>query len=197
MQQFWKRAFVVLLAIDLLIVVAITVWWGSLPRANQVSAPTPAASGQPAKVQLSIGQDAVNAYLDYALSDQPDLRNTLSYARVQFNDTWRVQLGAKLADRVVPFDVVFTPIIRDGNLYLRMESADLGEVFVPPAALMAILKHLPWPAWIAVDGEQRMLDLNFTKRPQNPYGIRVLGYSPQTRRLTLQVTIVPKSLLHK
>ncbi|WP_026962161.1 DUF2140 family protein [Alicyclobacillus herbarius] len=196
MNGFWKRAFIILLTVDLLVVVAITVWWGTLPKANSGPvAPAPARSGKAATVQLSIGQDAVNAYLDYALSEQSDLKNTLSYARVEFDDTWEVQIGAKLADRVVPFDVEFNPVIRNGNLELQMESADLGQVPVPPAALIMILRHLPWPDWIAVNPDQRAIDLNFTDRPQHPYGIRILGYSRQTRLLTLQVTIVPKTLL--
>ncbi|MCL6627150.1 MAG: YpmS family protein [Alicyclobacillus shizuokensis] len=198
MRGFWKRAFIVLLALDLLVVVAVTVWWGTLPKA--ASTPSPVTSGRqagkPATIQLSIGQDAVNAYLDYALSEQPDLKNTLSYARVRFGETtWKVQLGAKLADRVVPFNVVFTPAIHNGNLELRIDSADLGQVFLPPSALIVILRHLPWPAWISVNGEERALNLNFSQRPQQPYGLRVLRYAPKTRLLTLKVTIVPKTLL--
>ncbi|QQE79498.1 DUF2140 family protein [Alicyclobacillus sp. SO9] len=194
----WKKAFILLLAINLLIVVGITSWWATLPSPQSKKGQTPPTPvTKTANVQISVGQDAINSYLEYALSNQKDVKNVLAYARVNFNQNWDVQLGAKLANKVIPLNVVFIPTVLNGNLQLHMKSADLGQVPVPTAYLFLVLRHLPWPNWITVDALHSTLNLNFTKRPQKPYGVRILKYDQKTKMLTLQVSIVPKSLLSK
>lgn len=190
----WKKAFIALLTLNLLIVAGGAIWFVSLPSASSQKVPANIAAGEkPATVQLSIGDQAVNTYLEYALSEESDLKGVLSYATVHFNQQWNVQLGAKLADHVVPFDATFTPHIVGGNLQLHMDSASLGDIPVPTSALFLAFQHLPWPNWIHTDGNNQTLDINFTERPQHPYGIKVLGYSQQTKLLTLLISIVPKS----
>jgi|GEM_PF-2188970 len=193
----WKKAFVILLSFDLLIAIGAAVWWSTLPVASSANNGTFTKSAQiqnPAKVQLSIGQDAVNSYLTYALSEQKDVQNVLSYAKVGFNQNWNVQLGVKLADKVVAFDVTLVPTVLNGNLQLHVTQADFGQVPIPVSALFLVFRHLPWPQWIAVDAATSNINLNFRQRPQNPYGVQVLQYDEQTKLLTLQITIAPKSL---
>ena len=193
----WKKAFVVLLSLNLLVIVGLTALWGSLPKVSQSSSPgvtAGASNQQPATVQLAVGQNAINAYLQYALSQQKDVKNVLSSAQIQFGNAWTVNAGFKLSDRVVPFDMVFTPTVQNGNLQLALQSANMGQLPIPTAALVFVFRRLPWPNWITVDPSTDALDLNFTKRPQNPYGVSIVGYSPQTRLLTLKVSILPKDL---
>lgn len=193
----WKKAFIVLLSLNLFIVVGGALWWGTLPKATAVRSPSQAIStnDKPATVQLAVGQDAVNTYLEYALSEQQDVQRVLAYASVQFSDTWQVQLGLKLRDRVVPCTIVFAPHVQGGNLVLHVESATMGEIPAPLGALFFVLRHLPWPQWIVVDGLNHDLHVNFTDRPQKPYGIKVLSYSPTTRQVTIQISIIPKTIL--
>jgi uncharacterized protein YpmS len=193
----WKKAFIVLLSLNLFVVVGGALWWGTLPKAYQVKTPVQAITNQdkPATIQLSIGQDAVNTYLEYALSEQQDVQRVLAYGSVQFSNTWQVQLGLKLRDRVIPCNIVFAPTVSNGNLVLHVQSATMGEIPAPLGALFFVLRHLPWPQWITVDGEKHDLHVNFTDRPQKPYGIKVLSYSPTTQQVTLQVSIVPKSIV--
>lgn len=191
----WKKAFIVLISINLLVVVGLTLLWSTFPTAKSMQGQTPPKPiSNPAQVQLSVGQDAVNSYLEYALTQQKDIKNVLSYAKVQFAQNWDIQLGAKLSDRVVPFNVQFVPTVLNGNLQLHMTSADLGQVPVPTSALFLVFRHLPWPNWIQVDAAHSNLNLDFTKRPQNPYGVKILKYDEQTKLLTLLITIAPKSL---
>lgn len=193
----WKKLFVALLSINLFIIVGATLWWGTLPKASSVRPPTQstALSDKPATIQLAVGQDALNSYLEYALSEQQDVQRVMSYANIQFADTWTVQAGLKLSDRVVPVSIVLTPIVQSGNLILHVESATMGDIPVPTGALFFVMQHLPWPNWIAVDGLGHDIHLNLTSRPQKPYGIRVLSYSPTTKMVTVQVSIVPKAVL--
>jgi len=193
----WKKSFIVLLLINLLIVLGGLAWLNSFPR--QAPAPgTPAAvDGVPATVQLSVGQDAINTYLEYFLSEQADMSRVLSYARVNFDSNWEGELGIKLVDRVVAFNIVFVPVIDHGNIDLRVESATMGQIPLPPSLLFLVFRRLPWPNWITVDAQNNTLDVNLTKRPQRPYGIEVMSYSSQTRLLTLLVSIVPKATLHQ
>ncbi|SFU91749.1 DUF2140 family protein [Alicyclobacillus macrosporangiidus] len=194
----WKRAFIALLSVNLAVLALLGLWWGSLPKAGSVPAPVPAAGEKAATFQLALDQDAINTYLEYAVSEQPDLKAVLAYARVQFDDRWRVQLGFKLQDRVVPADVVFTPSISGGDVTLHMESATVGalpSIPVPESALFFVFKHLPWPNWIGVDAEHADLQLHLSQRPQRPYGVQVIGYDPAQKLLTLRVSILPKSLL--
>ncbi|MBX5435728.1 MAG: DUF2140 family protein [Alicyclobacillaceae bacterium] len=191
----WKKAFLTLLSLNLLVVVLVALWIGLLPKESPpLPAGTSSSSGKSATVQLSVGPDAINTYLDYAVSQQADLKRVLSYAHVRFNRSWDVQVGVKMADKIVPCDVVFQPDIHQGNLSLGVESATIGDIPVPTGLLMIVFRHVPWPQWIVVDAEHGQLDLKFTERPQHPYGVRVLGYSPITRQLTMAVSIQPKSL---
>lgn len=194
----WKKAFVVLLSFNLLIVVGFTVWWGTLPKIGQGTGVTPPSSSVTAKaatIQLSVGSNAINSYLDYALSQQADVQKVLASAQVSFGNTWNVQLGIKLSNRVVPFAITFAPQVARGNLLLQVQSATMGQIPIPTAALMFVFRHLPWPNWIGVDEAHNVLALNFTERPQNPYGVYITDYSAQSRLLTLQITIQPKALL--
>lgn len=193
----WKKAFVALLSINLMIIVGFTLWWGSLPRASNVDQKVAklASQDKTATVQLAVGEDAINAYLEYAVGEQKDVGRVLSYARVHFDTDWDVQVGIKLSDRVIPCDIVMSPTVNNGDLYLQVKSATMGEIPVPPSALFFVLRHAPWPSWITVDPDHSTLNLLFTKRPQNPYGIEILDYSQQTKLVTLRITIVPKSLL--
>jgi len=187
----WKKAFVLLLSLNLLIVVALGLWLGTLPTKVASISPLPTSQGAP--IQLSIGQDAINTYLSYALTEQADVKKVLSYAKIGFQNQWDLQLGIKLINRIVPCDVEISPSIHNGNLWLQVTSATIGDIPIPPSALFLIFKHLPWPHWIGVDATQHILQINFTERPQHPYGVSVLNYSAQAKRLTLQVTIAPQA----
>ncbi|MCL6637921.1 MAG: YpmS family protein [Alicyclobacillus sp.] len=192
----WKKAFLLLFSFNLAVIAGIGLWFDSLPRRTQQMPVSPAApAGQTAAVNLTVDQDAVNTYLTYALSEQPDLAKVLAYARVQMDTQWQVNLGLQLSDRVVPADVVMIPEVVGGNLRLHMESAEIGSLPVPVDGLFLALKHLPWPAWIDVDSSHSDLVLNVTQRPANPYGVSVLDYDPGKRALTLRVTLQPKVLL--
>jgi uncharacterized protein YpmS len=190
----WKRAFLILLCLNLFMVAGAVSLISRFPRIGTPAAPQQTVSGEPANVQISIGDQAINAYLDYTLSQQPDLSQVLADAKVHFDSDWRLQLGVKLADRVVPVTFVLTPEVRQGDLLLHVNSADLGDVPVPVGLVFLLLNHLPWPAWIQVDTDHQTLILAFTKRPANPYGVRADAYSPDTKLLTLTVSILPKTL---
>jgi uncharacterized protein YpmS len=193
----WKKAFIVLLSLNLFVIVLFTLWFGSLPKASKFGSGQAASdsTGKPAPIQLSVGEQAINAYLEYAIAEEPDVKRVLSYAKVKFDDKWSIQLGIKLADRVVAFDTVISPSIHNGNLGLRIETASMGEVPLPVNALLFLFRNLPWPNWIQIQPETNTLELNFSERPQKPYGVRVLNYSPVTKMLTVLVTIVPRSVL--
>jgi uncharacterized protein YpmS len=193
----WRKAFIALLSLNLLIIVIFTLWWGSLPKASQVQPKVNnvAQDDKTATIQLAIGEDAINAYLEYALSDQQDMQKVLSYARVKFDTTWDLQVGIKLSNRVVPSDIQIQPTIQDGNLHLKVLSATMGELPIPISGLFFVFNKLPWPSWITVDPDQDTLHVNFTARPQHPYGIQILDYSQTTKLLTLRITILPKTLL--
>lgn len=194
----WKKAFVVLLSLNLFVVVGATLWWGALPKSTTVRPPaqTVQTNDKPATVQLSLGEEAINSYLEYFLSEKTDVQRVLAYASVQLSDTWRVQVGLKLKDRVVPCTFVFTPQVQNGNLILHVESATMGQIPAPLGALFFVMLHVPWPAWIVVDATNHDLHVNFTERPQLPYGVRMVGYSAASKMISLQVSILPKSLLN-
>ena len=192
----WKKAFVVLLCLNLLVVGSTALWILSFPKTTPL--PSAAKPVVPpigsATVQLSVGQSAINTYLEYFVADQAEMRRVLSYARVQFSDVWDLRLGVKLAQRVIPADVQIVPVVSAGNLALNVQHASLGDVPVPTSLLFVVFQQLAWPTWITVDGQHDALDINFSRRPQTPYGMRVLNYSDQTRLLTMLVTMLPRSL---
>ncbi|MCL6634079.1 MAG: YpmS family protein [Alicyclobacillus herbarius] len=79
----WKKAFILLLGLHLAMVVAAVGWYLSLPTWNSV----PVMSNSPAaSVRMDLDDQALNAFLQAEISQQPDVRRLLSYARVDFQD---------------------------------------------------------------------------------------------------------------
>lgn len=192
----WRKLFVILLSLNLMVFVLVALWFGTLPKATSKvhvsSIPTTDAN-----VELTIGQQAVNSYLTYALEEQKDVKNVLRYVTVGFSDNWNIQLGVNVAGRVIPCDVVLTPTVHNGNLWLPVASASIGGINVPKSLLFYLFSHAPWPTWIVVDSHSQQIDVNLTERPQSktsPYHIRAIGYSTVTRALTFLVSISPKQL---
>ncbi|WAH36577.1 DUF2140 family protein [Alicyclobacillus dauci] len=197
--MWWKRGFIILLSLNILVFAGGLILLDTFPAANSPRVKQieqQQAPGQTTSVQLVLGQDAINTYMDYALSQQADVHKVLDYAHIQFASTWNCDLGVKLMDKVVPFHLVLVPTVVGGNLYLQVKSAAMGQVPVPNSLLFLMLKHLPWPDWIGLDVPHQTLQLNLTKRPQNPYGVRIIGYSAQTQQLSLEITMVPKALMN-
>jgi uncharacterized protein YpmS len=189
----WKRAFIVLLSINLVIAVFAIAWLNTFPKSATVPKANTDLTEKAANVQLAIGEDAINTYLEYALAEQPDVKQIFSYARVGLSNTWDCDVGIKLTDRVVPFHLTLSPNVQAGNVALQIDSAAIGGIPVPTSLLMLVLKHAPWPYWISLDLDHQAIDVDFTKRTPHPYGVKILGYSPTTKLLTLMISIVPKS----
>lgn len=197
--MWWKRAFIVLFSVNLLIVAGGVALWESFPRVN--SSQSPPATGQgsaahEASIQVDIGQDAVNTYLQYAIVDDPELAHVLDTAHVTFATQWSCSMGVKILGEVVPIDLVLNPIIQGGNLDMQVVSANIGVLPVPNGLLFSVLGHVKFPSWIQADGSQSQLRLNFSQRPARPFGVQILGYSPVSQTLALQLTLSPSMMLH-
>ncbi|EPZ43002.1 DUF2140 family protein [Alicyclobacillus acidoterrestris] len=195
--MWWKRGFIILLSLNILVFVGGLIVLDSFPSATSSSVKkfqsTP-DDGKTAAVQVVIGQDAINSYIAYALTQEADVQKIMSYAQIQFASTWNCDIGVKLLDKVVPFHLVLVPDVENGNLNLQVKSASMGQVPVPDSLLFLLLKHLQWPNWINLDANHHILQLNFTQRPQEPFGVRILGYSSTTQQLSLQVTMSPSAI---
>lgn len=191
----WKKLFVVLLSLNLLAFVSVALWFGTLPPAHATPAtpaPYPTAA---AHVQLTIGPQAINTYLTYALDEQTELHRVLGYANVSFADSWDIRFGLKLAGRLVPCDIRLSPQIHGGNLWLPLDGASIGGVAVPKRLLFYLFGHVTWPTWIVVDAGHQRIDVNLSDRPStSPYRIRALHYSATTKSVTFLVSILPKQL---
>jgi uncharacterized protein YpmS len=192
----WKKAFVILLCCNLLIFTVSIAWLTALPKASQSPAsPAPSSVSPAANIQVGIGQDAINTYLQYALTEQADVQRFLSSATIHFSNTWDFQAGIKLMDRVVPFQLQFQPIVNNGNVDLKVVNASMGDIPIPPSLLFLLMRRVAWPSWIQLNDEQKMIDVNFTDRPKQPYGVHIVSYNPDTQLLTLIITIIPKNVL--
>lgn len=192
----WKKLFVILLSINLLLFVLVALWFQTLPRSHATTAHQHLLA-QAANVDLTIGQQAVNTYLTYALDEQKDVRNVLDYASVRFTNDWNIILGVKIAGRIIPCDVELMPSVHQGDLWLPVTSASIGGVSVPKSLLFYLFKHAPWPSWIVVDDHNQRIDVNLADRApskKSPYHIRAKDYSPQSQTITFIVSILPKQI---
>ncbi|GMA63238.1 YpmS family protein [Alicyclobacillus fastidiosus] len=195
--MWWKRGFIILLSLNILVFVGGLIVLDTFPSQSSSSVKNMQSTQDDSKtaaVQVVIGQDAINSYLAYELTQEADVQKIMSYAHIQFASTWNCDLGVKLLDKVVPFHLVFVPDVENGNLNLQVQSASMGEVPVPNSLLFLLLKHLQWPNWINLDANHQTIQLNFTERPQQPFGVRILNYSSTTQQLTLQVMMSPSAI---
>ncbi|RIV24269.1 DUF2140 family protein [Alicyclobacillaceae bacterium I2511] len=194
----WKKSFVTLLSLNILVFVMAVLFWGSLPKKQQVQQQVQqgSASHQTATVQLAVGDAALNTFMEYALSGQKDLNPVLSYMRLTFSNQWQLQVGLNIASRVLPLEFVLIPQVQPtGNLALNVVSANMDGISAPVDVVFFIFEHLSLPTWIRINAPSHIIDLNFTNRPQQPYGIHIVSYNPTTHLLTLRISMVPKSLL--
>ncbi|MFX4301386.1 DUF2140 family protein [Alicyclobacillus tolerans] len=188
----WKRAFVVLLSINLLAAIGLLVWVTSFPKPSASTVPLQSIpSGTPANIQMSIGDEAINAYLAYDLPRQKDLNRFLQSAKVNFSNNWKAQLDILFLGRVIPFDMTFLPVVENGNLNLQLEQSSMGGVGLPNRLLFLFFERMPWPNWIQLQSQNDMIQVNLSERPQSPFRIRALAYNPRTRLLTLEISIFP------
>lgn len=190
----WKKLFVILLSLNLLAFVTVALWFELLPSPKQVSKMPSPLPANAANIELVVGQEAVNTYLSYALTEQKDMKKILSYAGVTFKDKWNIRFGLKVADKVVPCDILLTPIVHQGNLWLPIDGASLGGIAVPKSLLFMLFQHVAWPSWIVIDPSTEEIRVNLTSRPSGQYHIRTMAYSTNTRRITFQVSMTPKPL---
>ncbi|MDQ0190748.1 DUF2140 family protein [Alicyclobacillus cycloheptanicus] len=191
----WKKLFVLLLSFDLLVIVAGAVGFAVLSQPHKQPSPPAQSVGQEAEIPLTIGQDAINTYLAYAVSESSELRKTVSYATVQLGTEWNLQFGFLVGGRVLPVSILVTPTIHSGNLDLRVQQAHMGGLPIPPAVLVSVLQHAPLPAWIVADRDTNTIDLNVTARPKSPYGVRFVSYDATTKQLSVILLVAPKAAL--
>ncbi|WP_206832103.1 DUF2140 family protein [Alicyclobacillus fructus] len=194
----WKRLFIVLAALDLLAVIAGLIVWNGLPKSGsgQPSSTSSIPANAPT-VQVDIGADAINAYLAYAIAHDPEVGRVLESGSVQFGDTWVCDFAVKVLDHALPMQFVVTPIVRNGNLILHVDSAQLSFIPLPRSMVFSVLERAPLPNWIQIDSEAQNIALNFTERPAQPFAIRVVQYSPSDKKLSLHLAISPQALAHQ
>lgn len=195
--MWWKRAFIILLSLNVLVFAGGIILLNSFPKETAPTTPPSLAtpSAGKASVQVVIGQDAINTYLAYAIRQDATLKKNLRYARIQFASDWTCDFGVNVLDSTVPFHLVLSPLIEQGNLYLQVKQASMGVLPIPNGLLFSILQRVHWPSWIGVDQAHDILQINLTKRPQNPFGVEVLNYSSSQQQLTLQLSMSPNAML--
>lgn len=193
----WKRLFIVLAALDLLVVITGLIVWNGLPRSGSVPAPAVSVPANAPTVQVDIGADAINAYLAYAIAHDPEVSRVLASGSVQFGNTWVCDFAVKVLDHALPMQFVVTPMVQNGNLILHVDSAQMSFIPLPRAMVFSVLERAPLPNWIQVMSATQDIALNFTERPARPFAVRVVQYSPTEQKLSLDLAIPPQTLTQR
>lgn len=185
----WRRLCIGLISLHLLLFIAIAGWFFSLPRSSATPS-IPAMSvvrTTSAGVEVQIGEDASNAFLAQALADQPDVQRILANAAVHFGETWNADVGIKVDQRVVPFQISFLPSVSNGDLNLQIVDATMGSTTMTDT-LVNIIQLLPLPDWITFSPATETLHLHFAALPTKQVEIEPIGYSARNHELTILVT---------
>ncbi|MDQ0191186.1 DUF2140 family protein [Alicyclobacillus cycloheptanicus] len=186
----WKRVFVVLFSLHLILLAGVLVWFFSLPKAGTKAVQALAssnASGEPSTaVEIQIDQNAANLFLAQALANQPELSNILSSANVSFGDTWTTDLNIKVDQQVVPFTLTCLPTITNGNLDLQIVHASIGGTTMTDT-FVNILQLLHLPSWITFDPAAETIHIDFADLPGDKVKVHLERYSAARHTLTAQV----------
>lgn len=194
--MWWKRAFIVLFGLNLLVGALFLIIWNTFPNASQPPAQTPPSAAKNApSVEVVIGQDAVNAYLAYALQHEADVSQIVSAAHVEFASDWDCDFSVNVLGKAIPFHLVITPIIENGNMLLHVRQASMGVVPIPNPFLFSVLSRARFPSWISPDASHDNLQINFAKRQQGSFGVRAVSYSAKAQELTMKLMISPSDLI--
>ena len=168
----WRVAFLVLLVLVLLAVIAALSFWLSIsrPQTSADVAPQRSAvqdSGVP--IEANISQAALNQYVDFQLAKK---ETPVRDAELSFEEK-KVRLDTSLSffGRMMDMTVWMRPEVQpNGDLRLVSEEARIGRLSIPQKTLFAVLEGLPWPPWIHTRSEQKTIDLRLSER-QNEQGM--------------------------
>lgn len=189
----WKQLFALLLSLHLLLIAAVAAWYLRLPRATDASPSVPslATAASPASgIDVQIGQQAVNAFLQQALKNQPEVNRILATANITMGETWTGDIGIKIRNGVVPFNITFVPTVSSGRLDLQIAHADVGSTTVT-STLINVIQLLRLPHYVTFIPGTDTLEIDLSALPTGPVEVHALSYSGSARTLTVLVNLVP------
>lgn len=157
----WKIGFFALAGIVIAAVAALILFIGSpgesepLPKAKEVQTPTNVLTVHSTKEDL---QGIANTFIRKAMKGEP-LPVTM-----EVRDEVILLSEMTVFSYTLPVQMHFNPVVQeDGNLILKQSSMEIGQLNIPPATVLKILRDsVALPPWMVVrpDEEELFIDLS-------------------------------------
>ncbi|MBD7908328.1 YpmS family protein [Sporosarcina gallistercoris] len=95
----------------------------------------------------------------------------------------------------LPVIMHFDPIVReDGNLILKQSSMELGQLNIPPATVLKVLRDsVKLPSWMIVRPKEEELFIDLSKVPvSKDVSVRAKSFNLEQDEILLEVSILKK-----
>lgn len=147
----WKKLFLGLLSLNVLIVVVllILIFWpvSATPVPNQEEVDQQRSSEFVVRTTKENLNELVNAYIDKLVNDSEH-----NY-RISLEDDVHLIGELPVFSSTVPLSVHLEPLVQDdGNAVLKLRSISIGLLELPNKKIMEYMKkYLPMPEWVTID----------------------------------------------
>jgi uncharacterized protein YpmS len=156
----WKRAFLVLLAADLLVVLLLFVFLTGF-FAPKTPLPKAEKGSSPAIFTVQANKKQLETLINESI--QANSTKKLNY-RVSIGNQVELKGSYRLLFTAIPFSLSFSPQVSGGDVILRETSVKIGSVRLPDRAVLGFLKSgTNFPKWVLIQPQQRQVYLNLTK----------------------------------
>ncbi|WP_182200807.1 YpmS family protein [Paraliobacillus salinarum] len=194
-QRHWKKLFIGLLSLNLLVITIIFILIFSpapdLPvEEKQITEEKAGAqfTVQSSKKNLS---QLVNGYLDEALNDKKGKYSVQFEEDVQFNGS--VQAFSK----DIPVSISMEPIVQEnGDLILQQKEMSLGLLLLPKNKILEYVeKQVGLPEWIRINPKKEQIYVAVTEIDiKSNFKIRIQQFDLENDRLSFRIKVPTESL---
>lgn len=194
-QRHWKKLFIGLLSLNLLVFTIIFILIFSptpdLPvEEKQLTKEKAGAEFTVQSTKKNLSQ-LVNGYLDEALNDKKGKYSVQFEEDVQFNGS--VQAFSK----DIPVSISMEPIVQEnGDLILQQKEMSLGLLLLPKNKILEYVeKQVDLPEWIRINPKKEQIYVAVTKIDiKSNFNIRIQQFDLENDRLSFRIKVPTESL---
>lgn len=188
--KIWRTAFTILLAVNLLALIAF-IFYVTIPAKDFISYEAEKrafAEGNTLTVRTSKAdfEGIANTYIQDAMKDQP-IPLTLSV-----NDDVALSTELEVFSMTLPILLKFEPYVQDdGNLLLEQKSVNIGMLDIPPESALKLLRDsVTLPEFMEVDPGSEEILLRLSDIPlDDGISVRAEAFNLEEDDIRLRVTI--------
>lgn len=195
MKRNWKKYFLILLSINLIVVIFISLfilWPAPSPEKREVEELDKDQYSEfiirTTKANLN---ELVNAYLEQLLQD------TKHHYQISLEDDVHLQGELPVFSATVPLSIHLEPLVQDdGNIILKQKSISVGLLELPNKQIMKYMKRfLPVPEWVDIDPNKEEIYVAVTDMEmKSNFQVQVDHFDLEANHIAMKIKVPYETL---